>query len=59
MKNGTEVQGTVDSDKRPWGKGEKSEKYFQGELIGLMVSAHVDKQGRDNEGDASASRWGK
>lgn len=57
MKNGTEVQGTVDSDKRPWGKGETSEKYFQGELIGLIVSTHADEQGKDNEGDASASRW--
>lgn len=39
------------------GEKEKSEKYFQGELIGLMVSAHADEQSSDNEGDTSASRW--
>lgn len=57
MRKGTEVQETVGWAKRPWGKRDTSGEHFQVELIELMVSAHVGEPGRNNEDDASASRW--
>lgn len=55
VRNDTEVEETVDSN-RTWKKGDKSEKYFQ---IDLMVTMHVNEHGErgEDEDDALASRW--